>query len=129
VLKQLAVLNAIQAAVIERLASVFAYYFATSRPAGEKQCRIRGRVFSENGKHAALMFWRKVEETVPCGDPVKLLVQAKFPHVGNDPILRWKSLLADVDERRRRVNASDWVPLLIEETGNWFGLPTPDIED
>jgi hypothetical protein len=51
-------------------------------------------VFREDGEHAPLMNRLQMEETVPREQAVERASKVQVPHVGNEPLVRRKALLA-----------------------------------
>src|SRR5258708_29572497 len=118
VIEERAILGLVQAGVVKRLAAEISDCLAMRRAAGEHQGGIRRGVFSENGKHPALILRAEMEIAVPCENAAKRPAQRQRPHVRDDPLLAWKMALADVDERRRGVHARDIVTRFDEITGD-----------
>jgi hypothetical protein len=83
--------------VVERLTSVFANYFLTPRTAGEQQGCVRRAMYSEEGKHSTLIVWTKMKKAIPGDDPAKSRIQAKLPHIRNDPVPHRKPVFTDAD--------------------------------
>lgn len=83
----------------------------------------------KDGEHQALIFWTKVEEAVPCQNPVKTLVECQLSHVHNLPVVIWEARLAHRNKGRRGIDTGDIKALPDAIPAYGLSRSTADIEN
>jgi len=114
-IEQTTVLGRGKAAVIERFAMKGANGFAMAWPACKQECRGRRGVLSEDREHPALILRSEMKETVPSEETVKSLAESERSHIGHKPAGVLKSPLADLDHRRRGIDARQRISTIDEK--------------
>ena len=105
VVEQTTVFGRCKAAMIERLAMKGANGFAMAWSACKQEGRGRRGVLSEDREHPALILRSEMKETVPGKETIKSPAESKRSHIGHEPAAVRKSPLADLDHRRRGIDA------------------------
>lgn len=119
----------VQAGMIKRFTLEAAQRNAMGRPAGKHQSSTRLGMGLENREHSTLILRRQVKETVPRQNASVTLFKRQLAHVGNMPIVLRKTLPAQGDHRRGRINARHSVSRADQVTSHGFGTATANVED
>jgi hypothetical protein len=127
--EQTMVLGRCKAAVIERLAMKGANGFAMAWPTRKQECCGWRGVLSEDREHPALILRSEMKETVPSEETIKSLAESKRSHINHKPAGVRKSPLADLDHRRRGIDARQRISTIDKKATNRLGGSTANIKN
>jgi hypothetical protein len=106
-LQKVAILNAVQTSMIQRLAFEGPDRFAVLCSASKHESRAGKAEAAEGLKHQALIFGLEVEETVPRDQAMERTQRRQAAHIGGEPGMLREVFARDIDHCGSTIHASD----------------------